>query len=97
MSANKNNNNTFENIMANSAIVGQNLGIVLMAAATTLGLVEISNHENTKATLAAQPVYEVAGTSESPNPIRRERTEETGPHYISYGVGQRTPGRTGKV
>ncbi|MDB5169497.1 MAG: hypothetical protein JWO41_853 [Candidatus Saccharibacteria bacterium] len=98
MSANTNNNNTFENITDGLTSAAQNLGLVMMATATTLGLVETGDHQITKAALSVQPVFAVAQIGpEGNSPFRRERTEETGPHYISYSVGQRTPGRTGKI
>jgi hypothetical protein len=96
MSAKNKNNNTFENILATSTTVAQGAGLVLMAAATTLGLVETNDHQNTRVSLNAAPVYIFAGENEDVNAIRRERTEETGPHYVNLSVTQRTPGRTGK-
>jgi hypothetical protein len=75
----------------------QQAGLVLMAAAVTLGMVELSNHPNGKIVLPNQPALEMV--SDTPNhndPIRRER-EETHPHYVSYSAYQRTPGRTGRA
>lgn len=87
--------NTLNNVTAQVASAAQNVGLVMMAAATTLGLVEVSDHPM-KVALNSQPVfaYENSGEQEI-NPVRRER-EEAGPHYVSYSVAQRTPGRTGK-
>lgn len=72
-------------------------GIALMAAAVTLGLVEIP-HEDKKVVLPMQPAF--AHASENSNggheELRRER-DEIHPHTISYSVTQRTPGRTGKA
>jgi hypothetical protein len=96
MSAKTKNNNTLDNILATTTTVAQAAGLVLMAAATTLGLVETNDHLVTKAALTSSPVYIFAGENEDVNPIRRERTEETGPHYVNLSVTQRTPGRTGK-
>jgi len=75
-------------------------GIVMMAAAVTLGLVEMPKDETKRqAIVPLRPVFEIANNSndlQDSNPLRRER-EEAGPHYISYGVSQRTPGRSGKI
>ncbi len=73
-------------------------GVVMMAAAVTLGLVELpQDEEKRRAVVPARAVFAFAGESseQDSNPLRRER-EESGPHYISYGVTQRSPGRTGK-
>lgn len=72
-------------------------GLILMAAAATVGMVELPEHPNSKVALTAQPVFVNAGENTTDvNPIRRER-EETSPHFISYSVTQRTAGRTGKA
>lgn len=73
-------------------------GVVLMAAAVTLGLVEVPNDHEKRALLTSRPVFEMAtvNSEQGNNPLRRER-EESAPHYISYGVNQRTPSRTGKI
>jgi hypothetical protein len=74
-------------------------GVVLMTAAVTLGLVDVpqTNKPDKRVVLPAnKPAFAFAGENEELNPIRRER-EETGPHYVSYAVNQRTPGRTGKI
>jgi hypothetical protein len=77
-----------------------NLGLVLMTAATTLGMVDVPQHPDKRVVLPTRPSFAFAGqNAESElqsSTLRRER-EETGPHYISYNVAQRTPGRTGKV
>ncbi len=74
----------------------QQLGIVLMAAATLLGVVEIPEHGK-RVDLLAQPTFAFAAEhSESGSTLRRER-EESAPHYISYENTQRTPARSGKA
>lgn len=79
------------------ATAGQQLGMVLMTLAATIGMIELPEHPNSKIVTPSQPVFAFAGMQDGQqdNPLRRER-EETGPHYISYGINQRTPGRTGK-
>ena len=87
--------NTLDTVTAQVASAAQNVGLVMMAAATTLGLVELGDHPN-KIVLTSRPIFafENAGEQEL-NSVRRER-EEAGPHYVSYSVAQRTPGRTGR-
>ncbi len=86
--------NTLQDSVGTAA---QQLGILLMTAATTLGMFELPEHPDKRIVLGqAKPAFaEVMPTENGGNPLRRER-EETGPHYISYSVAQRTPGRTGK-
>ncbi len=75
--------------------VAMQAGLILMTAAATIGMVELPEHPN-KVAINMQPVFAVASDNASePNPLRRER-EETAPHFISYSVTQRTPGRTGR-
>ena len=77
--------------------VTQQAGLVLMAAAVTLGMIEVPEHSG-KIIVPNQPAMALAGQQEggSDNALRREK-EETHPHHVSYGVSQRTPGRTGRV
>jgi hypothetical protein len=78
--------------------LAQQAGLILMTAAMTIGMVEMPD-EAKRAVVPHQPAFAFAGTEQGgndPNSIRRER-EETGPHYISYSVAQRTPGRTGRA
>ena len=71
----------------------QNIGVVLMTAAVTLGIA--TDHMATgRVVLPNQPALATAG-EQGGNPLRRER-EESAPHYISYNVTQRTPARSGK-
>jgi hypothetical protein len=73
-------------------------GLVLMAAAMTLGLLEVPHEQDKRAVMPVNPVFETVGiVGEHGNDSQRREREETGPHYISYGVNQRTPGRTGKI
>jgi hypothetical protein len=76
----------------------QQSGLALMTVAATVGMVELPAHPEKRAVIVPNaPAYAVAtDNSGEQNPLRRER-EETGPHYISYSVAQRTPGRTGRA
>jgi hypothetical protein len=73
-----------------------------MTAAFTLGMLELP--ESAKRVIVPhQPIPEFAesqnggnGFNLGDNSLRRER-EETGPHYVSYNVAQRTPGSTGRA
>jgi len=74
----------------------QQLGMLLMTAAATVGMLELPDHPGTKIALPNQPIFaRVTENEENNNPLRRER-EEAAPHYISYSVTQRTPSRSGK-
>jgi hypothetical protein len=77
--------------------IARNTGLIIMTMAATAGLVEMPEQHEKRAILTTQPVYAFGGpqSNEDSNPLRRER-EEAGPHYISYGIAQRTPGRTGR-
>lgn len=77
-----------------------NAGLLLMTAAATTLMLELPDHPNARATLNTQPVFNAPGSTveqQMPdNQLRRER-DEVGPHYISYGVSQRIPSRSGKI
>lgn len=81
------------------ASVAKQTSLLLMTAAATIGMVELPEHPNNRVAMLAQPVTVFASPTlneaENNNAIRRER-DETAPHYISYNVGQRTPGRMGR-
>lgn len=71
-------------------------GIVLMAAAATLGMLELPDRSNNRIVVPNQPAFAMATQGGNlNNPLQRER-EEVSPHYISYSVVQRTAGRTGR-
>lgn len=81
------------------ARLSQQASLLLMAAAVTVGMVELPEHANSKIVVPNQPAFAFAnngGEANPNNPLRRER-EETAPHYISYSINQRTPSRTGKA
>lgn len=66
-----------------------------MAAAATLGMLELPDHPN-KIIIISRPVFAQATlNSDQGNQMRRER-DEAAPHYMSYEVAQRTPSRAGK-
>ena len=78
-----------------------NAGMLLMMASATMLMLDVAENPNHKALVPAQPVMVTAdhgGINDSlnNNSQRRER-EETGPHYVSYGASQRTPGRSGRA
>lgn len=78
--------------------IAQQAGLMLMTAAATLGMLEAPDKVNSKIVVPNQPSFAFAENNiedSMNNPIRRER-EETGPHYISYSVSQRTPSRSGR-
>ena len=71
-------------------------GFILMAAATTAGVMDMQEHQGVKVVVPNQPTFAFGTNNTEPNsPIQRER-EEVGPHYINYSVSQRTPSRHGK-
>jgi len=79
--------------------VAMQAGLVLMAAATTIGMLEMPDNPDKRVVLPNQPVLATATVTpgnEQGSTLRRER-EETAPHYVSYNLSQRTPGRTGRV
>lgn len=77
--------------------VAKQLGVVLMTAAVTIGMFDLREHGKTKITLNTQPVFAFAGDhSAIEGTAQRREREESGPHYVSYNVSQRTPSRHGK-
>lgn len=79
--------------------VAQQAGLLLMTAAVTLGMVEVPE-QSSKIVIPNQPSFALshtnAGENNDPNNALRREREESGPHYTSYNITQRTPGRTGK-
>ncbi|HUY85416.1 MAG TPA: hypothetical protein VMU97_02780 [Candidatus Dormibacteraeota bacterium] len=96
MSKNKNSQTTADKITE----AARQSGFLLMAAAATLGMLELPEHPNSKIVLTSQPVFAFASHNVEDqgqaNQMRRER-DETVPHYMSYSVAQRTPSRSGKT
>ena len=96
MSKNKKNQKATDKITEAAA----RSGFMLMAAAATLGMLELPEHPNNRIVMPNQPVFAMAvQNGEEPgqaaNQMLRER-EEVAPHYMSYSVAQRTPSRSGK-
>lgn len=91
----KTNKNTLEQITDAS----QQVGLLLMTAAVTLGMVEIPQHPNSKIVLPAEAIYAQvggAGAGEENNGTLRREKEEHGPHFVGYSNIQRTHARAGK-
>lgn len=72
-------------------------GVIMMGVAMMVGLVEFSEHRNSKIAITAQPAFVFANEHNGldGSAQRRER-DESAPHYIGYSAFQRTPGRTGR-
>ena len=71
----------------------QRVGVALMFVAAAMGIVEFGDHKNGREALVPQTaLVSEHGAGQGGEAQRRER-EETGPHYTSYGINQRTPGR----
>jgi hypothetical protein len=86
-----------QNVTERAMEVAGQAGFLLMAAAATIGMMELPDHFDRRVVTPGQPAYAVVQErgGDQNNPLRRER-EETGPHYISYSIAQRTPGRSGR-
>lgn len=79
--------------------IAKQSGFLLMAAAATLGMLEVPDHPSRQVIMLQQPVFSMASSGVDDmgqaNQLRRER-DEAAPHYMSYSVAQRTPSRSGK-
>jgi hypothetical protein len=76
--------------------LGAQASVLIMAAATTVGVMDMQSDQKIKIVVPNQPTFAYATESGQQNsPIQRER-EESAPHYISYNTAQRTPSRHGK-
>lgn len=78
-------------------VIGQQFGMVLMTAAATVGILEFADRPSSRVIVPSYSAFAYASNlvSQNENPLRREK-EESAPHYISYSVAQRTPGRSGR-
>ena len=78
--------------------LAQSIGLLLMGTAAVIGMIELPDRPRTRILLPNQPAFAFATqpVSSGNSMLRRER-EESAPHYISYNVAQRTPGRTGRI
>lgn len=91
--------NSYKTLLTDEAQkLATQIGLVLMASAAMLGTVELSDgREKVVLPQPAMVFAPVSDISRNPNDMqRREREEEAGNHYISYGTAMRTPSRTGK-
>lgn len=92
-----NKTNIMQTITEQLTTSAANLGLALMSIAVVTGLVEIPVHDKARAVLPIKaelaPAPAVAENAEST--LRREK-EESGPHYVSYSVAQRTPARSAR-
>jgi hypothetical protein len=92
MSKNQKNSNTYKWFRKLSS----RLSMFVMAATATIGVMDMQNDPRLRVIVPNQPTFAVeTNNTELLNPILREK-EETGPHYVSYSVSQRTPSRHGK-
>lgn len=88
--------------MQNSSLTRSNLvqsiGLLMMGAAAVVGMIEFPDKPRVREALPSQPAYAFAAqpSNNGGSTLRRER-EESAPHYVSYNVAQRTPGRTGRI
>lgn len=95
--ANKTKSNTTSKQIQN---IATSAGLLLMTAAATTLMLEVPDHPDKRAILTPQPAFAAPGQiaeQEMPGSSMRREREETGAHYVSYSVMQRTPGRTGKI
>ncbi len=79
-------------------MVSSQLGLLLMSAAATLGMLELPDHGRGPLVInTSRPTFAfgIQNSDQNENTLRRER-DESAPHYISYSITQRTPARSGK-
>lgn len=79
--------------------VASHIGIFLMSAAATFGMLEMPDHGRAQIVVPSRAIFAFAGESNTPEPanansIRRER-DDVETHYVSYSETQRTPSRSG--
>jgi hypothetical protein len=90
----KNKNQSISQKVAN---LSAQAGIIMMAAAATAGVMDMNDHQKIKVIMPNQPVFAYETENTGANNAVRTQREETAPHFISYNVSQRTPGRHGRV
>mgnify|MGYP001548700578 CR=1 FL=1 len=90
------NKNIIKNIVDTTQQVIMPLSMAAMTAGIMLSLVEVPDHG--RVVLPNQQTFSPVGalSNEENNPVRRERGEESAPHYISYSEAERTPSRSGR-
>lgn len=73
-------------------------GLLLMASAAVLGMVELSDGREkvilTRPSAVFAPINNQIG--QGTDTQRREKEEEASSHYVTYGTAIRTPSHTGK-
>jgi hypothetical protein len=88
----KNTNNKINQIARQS-------GLIILAAAATLGMIDTPDHLNSRINVPNQPAFAWVNNNlelhEQGNNLQRER-EDIAPHYIDFSVVQRTAARSGK-
>jgi hypothetical protein len=73
-----------------------NVGIVILSAATTLGMIDLPDHLRGQVLTPITPAFNFANFSnDKNNPVRRD-SEDSAPQYVSYSVNQRTVARSGR-
>src|SRR4051812_23020204 len=90
---------TIENLLSDEAQqFAAKAGLVLMASAAILGMVELSNGREkavlSRPAMVFAPINSQVGNGTDTQ--RREKKEEASSHYVTYGTAIRTPSRTGK-
>jgi len=90
------NKNFIEKLADRLSQAGIQAGIIVMAAATVTGILELPSHQDSRAVLPNQAVLAFAGNNLGvDNPLRREKeSTETSTVQISYRATQRTPARS---
>jgi hypothetical protein len=75
--------------------VAAKAGLLLMASAAVIGTVELT--DGREKVVLVRPAMAFAPISSSgTDTLRREREEEAGSHYITYGTAIRTATHSGK-
>jgi len=73
-------------------------GLILMASAAVLGMVELSDGREkvilTRPSAVFAPINNQIG--QGTDTQRREKEEEASSHYVTYGTAIKTPSHTGK-
>jgi hypothetical protein len=83
-----------DSVQENLPEVAQNLGLVAMTSAVALATVTETSERRAIIPTQSNIIRNIE--SETSNPIRREKENESPHQFISYGTFQRTPARAGK-
>ena len=90
-----NKTNIMQNITEQLTTSAANLGLALMTVAVLSGMVEVPENDRARAVLPMKAELAPAPAESAESTLRREK-EESGPHYVSYSVAQRTPARSAR-